>query len=167
MRLLFFSPMPSKPTGGVRVIYSYVAKFRNMGIDAYIYHPFDNYSYKYTHDNVPVYRGKKISKSDHVVIPDVYVSRINSNNFPKDLKYSLLIQNPYILRSLSRFSNLENILLAFSNASKILCISDDTMEMIKQISPLSEKKLMRVSWSMQSNSFLSKEKKTKINNIYA
>ena len=69
--------MPKKPTGGVRVIYSYVAKLREIGFDAYVYHPVNGYYYRYTKDKVPIYSSKKISKHDHIVIPDVYISRLN------------------------------------------------------------------------------------------
>lgn len=162
MKILFFSPMPKKPTGGVRVIYSYVAKLREIGFDAYVYHPVNGYYYKYTKDKVPIYSGKKISKYDHIVIPDVYISRLNKKTLPNGINFSLLIQNPYIFRSIGRYSNIENITYAFQHASKILCISEDAIDMVNKMLPLNKHKLMRVSWSLESKMFLNSEKKKKI-----
>jgi len=154
--------MATKPTGGIRVIYNYVARLREMGFEAYVYHPLDKHKYQYADENVPIFKGDIITSSDHLVIPDVFVSQISDSNIDKNQNYSLLIQNPYILRSMSRYSDLNKLLEAINGASRILCISDDAIEMILRISPSCEGKVMRVTWSLDPSKFVNQETKERL-----
>jgi len=158
-RFLFFSPMVTKPTGGVRVIYDYVYRLREMGYEAYVYHSVDKYKYQYADKDVPIFQGDTITEKDHLIIPDVFVCQISDSDIDINQKYSLLIQNPYILRSLSRYSDLSKLLDAVNRATKILCISDDAMEIILRISPSCEGKVMRVTWSLDPMKFVTQESK--------
>lgn len=161
-RFLFFAPMTSKPTGGIRAIYNYVARLREVGVEAYVYHPLNNFNYPHADERVPIYRANKISTRDHLIIPDVFVSQISDSDIDKNQSYSLLIQNPYILRSMSRYSNLNKLLDGLNGATKILCISDDSVEMILRISPSCQNKVMRVSWSLDSSKFIKSELKERL-----
>jgi glycosyltransferase involved in cell wall biosynthesis len=162
MKFLFFAPQTVKPTGGIRVIYNYVARLCEMGVDAYVYHPTGNHEYQYADEKVPIFKGSVISSSDHLVIPDVFVSQIVDANIDSRQKYSLLIQNPYILRSVKRYSDLNKLLDAINRASRILCISDDAIEMITTISPHCESKVMRVTWSLKPDKFVNEQKKERL-----
>jgi len=161
-RFIFLSPMVSKPTGGIRVIYNYVARLREIGYEAYVYHPVDSYKYKFADTDVPIFLGNRINSIDHLVIPDVYVSQISDSILDKTQNYSLLIQNPYILRSMSRYSDLNKLLEGINGAKKILCISDDAIEMILRISPDCKDKVMRVTWSLDPSKFINQEKKERL-----
>lgn len=162
LRFLFFSPMAIKPTGGIRVIYNYVARLREMGFEAYVYHPLDKHKYQYADENVPIFKGNIITSSDHLVIPDVFVSQISDSTIDKNQNYSLLIQNPYILRSMSRYSDLNKLLEAINGASRVLCISDDAIEMILRICPSCEHKVMRVTWSLDPEKFVNQKHKERL-----
>ncbi len=153
MRVFFLSSMPRKPAGGVRVIYRHVNILNELGFDSYVYHPLDSYHYKWADGVTPIYTGSTISFNDHIVIPDVYLGYMSSVVRAHLPTYSIYIQNPYILRSVFRFSNFERIAEAVKGAFRILCISDDTVKILAKMFPGCESKLIRVSWSHDADSF--------------
>ncbi len=146
--------MPKKPTGGVRVIYNYVKALREIGMDAYVLHPLQNYTYRFADAQTPVYTLKQISDLDHLVIPDVYIGQANDANLNGHRNYSLFIQNPYIIRTIQKYNNKALINSVFSNAKYILCISEDAESMILDMYPQAEGKLIRTIWSFPAESKL-------------
>lgn len=162
MRVLFFSTMPNAPTGGVRVIYRFVNLLNQMGIESYVYHELKSYRYKWADVSSPVYKGKYIDRDDHIVIPDVFIGRKSKEIIDKNCSYSLLIQNPYILRTVKRYSNIDYIKNVFKGAFKILCISEDTISIILKMFPECGDKIIRVTWSMDISSFYIANQKKRI-----
>jgi hypothetical protein len=146
--------MPVKPTGGVRVIYNYVNVLNSIGADAYVLHPLKNYSYKFADSPAPIYKLRYIFSNDHLVIPDVYIGRINKDKLNGHSNFSLLIQNPYIIRSIQKYNNKEIINKVFNSAKYILCISEDAERMIANMFPQVKDRLIRSSWSLPDNSKL-------------
>lgn len=146
--------MPSKPTGGVRVIYNYVNILNLIGGDAYVLHPLKNYSYKFSDSPAPIYRSNYISSNDHLIIPDVFIGRSSKEKLNGHSNFSLLIQNPYIIRTIQKYNNKELINNVFSNAKFILCISEDTELMIAEMFPQVKGKLIRTTWSLPDDSKL-------------
>jgi glycosyltransferase involved in cell wall biosynthesis len=162
MRVLFFSTMPNAPTGGVRVIYRFVSLLNKMGVESYVYHELSSYKYKWSDGNSPIYKRKKINSSDHVVIPDVFIGRESKEILSNNCSYSLFIQNPYILKTVKRYSNENYIENVFKNSFKILCISEDTIRMITKMFPECSNKIIRVTWSMDIGSFHVANRKKRI-----
>lgn len=154
MKILFLSSMPRKPTGGVRVIYNYVRTLREIGMDAYVLHPLQNYIYGFADAPTPVYTHHQISNADHLVIPDVYIGQATYENLNGHVNYSLFIQNPYIIRTIQKYNDKNLINDVFSNAKYILCISEDTEAMILEMYPQTEGKLIRTIWSFPVESKL-------------
>lgn len=164
MKILFLSSMPKKQTGGVRVIYNYVRALREIGMDAYVLHPLQNFTYGFANAPTPVYTPTLISDADHLVIPDVYIGQATDKNLNGHVNYSLFIQNPYIIRTLQKYNNKSLINAVFNNAKYILCISEDTEAMILEMYPQTEGKLIRTIWSFPIGSKLglNVEKKEKL-----
>lgn len=161
MKVFFLSTMPKKPTGGVRVIYSYVNNLRKIGLDSYVLHPLKNYTYGFSDGDSPVYTPKQVSDSDHLVIPDVYIGRATAKNLNGHQNFSLFIQNPYIIRTIQKYNNKQVIENVFTKAKFILCISEDTMSMILAMYPQSEGKLIRTTWALPPESGLSFQQASK------
>lgn len=142
--IIFLAPYGKKPSGGVRVLYN-LSKFikQRMPYNSEVLQLGGALGYKNgTESNEYI---KYLPENSHIIIPDVFLSRIDANIL-SGKAYSVIIQNPYILNHVPRFSN-ENILANIKNAKNVFTISKDTTNFSKNLGVF-DSNIHRLKWHL-------------------
>lgn len=156
--IIFLAPYGKKPSGGVRVLYN-LSKFINqrMPYKSEVLQLGGALGYKNgTESNEYI---KYLPANSHIIIPDIFLSRIDSNILCGKA-YSVIIQNPYILNHIPRFSN-ENILANIKNAKNVFTISKDATNFSKNLGVF-DNNIHRLKWHLDDRII---ELASNINNI--
>ena len=159
---IFLSPMPRFPTGGVRVIYKYSEILNSCGYDSCICHPLRNYKYKWFDGDVKFHTKSYLTEKDHLVIAEGLLGQLEPKYLHDRCNFSIFVQNPYYLRGDQRFSDIDKIEYCFKKATSILCVSEDTSNIIRLYFPHVTNKIIRTIWSIDSDNYDQKFRKTKI-----
>lgn len=160
MKITFLAPYGSKASGGIRVIFELseaLSKFNFIHSDVIQLGGTNNF----TNGSKQNISAKSLDRESHLIIPDVYVSRIDPRVL-QNKNYSIFIQNPYILSHIPRF-NQGDLLLNIKNAANIFVISKDTENFCKMLD-VPATKIKRLKWKLDdkvlkfSENLRSKEK---------
>ena len=142
-KLQFIVPYGRKPVGGIRVIFDLADQLRRSGFNTSVYQ-FGRGNFVNGSGYDEFLACSKIDKNSHLIIPEILLSRID----PEILAgrpYSTIVQNPYIIFNLKRFSSdfaCQNLL----NAQNVFAISKDSARIVSQLGY--NKNLRRIKWSL-------------------
>ena len=171
MKLIWLCPAVNKAVGGVKVIYkqSELANkiLQPLGHKSVILHPntiffkinwfkhnatIENQFFKWQ------WTGKSsLSKIDgcfnpdkHIlIIPEVWAAKFGAQLAKLGIPYVIYVQNGYLINQGNRLDLIE----AYGSAQYIMTISDDTSECITMAFPKSADKILRIHYSIDSESF--------------
>jgi len=96
------------------------------------------------------------SKSDFVILPEIFSHFAEKLLIKKNINYAILVQNGY---SINSTNNEKSLLKAYRNAKFLLSISNDTSECIKLRFPKLKKKILKVSYFIDLGDVNFKKKK--------
>lgn len=161
--VIFLCPAREKPTGGIKIIYNHaylLNYFLPDNIQSKILHPKKpHFSCEWFAHKAAFKRDFRLSSEDFIIIPEVMVNIHFPLIHQLNIKYAIYVQNGYFITK----GQPETLKKAYSNASLILSISQDATECIQLVYPeVDEKKLMRVHYSIDHNTFKAKTIKKNI-----
>lgn len=149
--IIFFVGFTNSPIGGVKVIYRHSSILNRLG-SSEIYHHLG-----YTSDINWFNHDAKI-KSDTVLSPEndfVILPESQIFHYWKELKelgipYAIYVQNGYLT---AMNINDDELIDAYDSSKFILCISQDTQKVIQCFSPKFSKKIIRLTYSINTDLF--------------
>lgn len=163
--IIFILHSNNHKSGGDKVIYRQSELINNLslnGIKSEILHP-ENVSFQHTwfEHNASFKRNLKLDpKNDFVVIPEIWALPHAKLLSDIGVKYAIYVQNGYLTNiPVSIGYSIEELNIAYKNASLILSISDDTTECIKLAFPELKTEIIRIHYSVDIEKFKIDSKK--------
>lgn len=159
--IIYFSPLTNTPTGGVKVIHKHCEIINAIGGQSQVYYhlKYDNKVDWFEH-SAPIKEDSVfICENDFVILPE---SLIYDNwEQLKDLgvDYGIFVQNGYLLH---KGISDDKILQCYEAAKFIICISEDSKNCIFTFFPEFANKVIRTTYSIDSNIFKPSDIKEKI-----
>ena len=142
-KINFATPFTRKPTGGLRVVNELceqLSKSYETGV-------WPDYQTRIASGSHVENRRATLSENAHWILTECRVPYINKSHEIRG-RYSVFVQNPYILFTLKRFNH-SKVIENLRNAKYIFCISEDAELIIKTFLP--EGKTIRLRWSLDAN----------------
>ena len=131
-RAIFLCPADDAPTGGIKVIYRHAEIVDDLGLDAYVLHPFDHaFRCSWFEHKTRLLRSLELDpRTDFVLIPEIWAPIFGAQCLARGLRYGIMVQNGYlthpVLPSLDASDNDE----IYRRADLVLSISTDTTRMV-------------------------------------
>lgn len=157
--IIFISHSNDHKSGGDKVIYrqsELINKLNLNGISSDILHP-ENLSFQHNwfEHKATFKRNLRFDpKNDFVVIPEIWALPHAKMFRDIGVKYAIYVQNGYLTNvPVSIGHTLEDLNIAYMNASLILSISEDTTECIKLAFPELETEIIRINLSINAANF--------------
>lgn len=164
-KIIFVLHSNNHKSGGDKVIYRQSELINNLnlnGIKSEILHP-ENISFQHTwfEHKVSFKRNLKFDpKNDFVVIPEIWALPHAKMLSDIGVKYAIYVQNGYLTNiPVSIGYSVDDLNIAYMNASLILSISDDTTECIKLAFPELKTEIIRIYYSVDATKFKIDKKK--------
>ena len=132
-RVIFLCPADDSPTGGIKVIYRHAEIVEELGVDAFVLHPFDHaFRCSWFDHKVRLLRSLELDpRTDFVVVPEIWAPIFGAQCLARGLRYGIMVQNGYlthpVLSSLDDAKDHDEI---YRGADLVLSISTDTTRMI-------------------------------------
>jgi hypothetical protein len=167
--IVYFAPSINKPVGGIKVIIRHsetVGSLEN-GLTSQIFFPENiNTFISWLIHDANIKRDNIFDpNSDFIVLPEIWASTYSGLLLNEGVNYGIFVQNGYdIFKEVNSEdpTSINNLRIAYKNASKILTISDDTSKCIKATFPEYSNKIQQLSTSVNSNIFNLSYKKENI-----
>ena len=152
-RVVYFCPNVTAPTGGVKVIHRHSELINQIGGDSAVF-----YHVGFNSNKIDWFGHNAVIKTDSVFNPDadfVILPESLIFGFWKELKklnieYGIFIQNGYLVRNGIDEKELEE---CYENASLLFCISEDVINCLYQFFPRQIHKVVRVTYSVDTDIF--------------
>lgn len=153
-RVVYLSPDSTQPTGGVKVFYRHVEVLRALGVDAHVMHERKGFRCTWFDSSAPVLCQEDLRPGDHAVVPEVMphvALRLRTRGVP----YTMFVQNGYLVLEVSSPADTR---AAYEGAGAVLAISDDTLELLREMLPGLAVPLLRVQASVDATRFRAGDK---------
>lgn len=163
--IVFILHSNNHKSGGDKVAYrqsEVISKLNVNGITGQILHPENpSFSHEWFDHEVNFKKNLQLDPNrDFVVIPEIWVLPHAKLLSDIGVKYAIYVQNGYLTNIPMLVGHtFEALNSAYSNASLILSISDDTTECIKLAFPGLETEIIRMYYSVDSEKFKIAQKK--------
>ena len=152
-RVVYFCPNVTAPTGGVKIIHRHSELINQIGGSSAVY-----YHVGLVDNKIDWFSHNASIKTDNVFIPEIDFVILPESmifNFWRELKslnigYGIFIQNGYLVRN---GIPEEEIDTCYESAALLFCISDDVVNCIYQFFPQHFHKVVRVTYSIDTNVF--------------
>ena len=156
MSILFISPSPKEPSGGVKVIYQFCETLLKQGYQSEIVHTDNLMGYCDWLSYDVIFRRNLFvdSRVDFVVIPEGAAGFIGKTCIELGIKFCILVQNGYQTFNVHEQSTRVELDEVYHKASYILSISEDTTSsIIFNNKNIDINKILRVYPRINSNIF--------------
>ena len=151
--VIYFCPNVTAPTGGIKVIHRHSELINKIGGNSAVYYHTGLKSNKidwFVH-NASIKTDNVFNPdSDFVILPESMIFGFWKELRNLNIEYGVFIQNGYLVRKGIDEKELEE---CYANAALLLCISEDAVNCVFQFFPREMHKIVRVTYSVNSNIF--------------
>lgn len=134
VRILYLSPSPPAPRGGVRVIYRHVDLLNEAGFDAAVLHDRRGYRASWFENSTRLANDNSVGPADLLIVPEYYGSRLRE--FSASLRITIFNQGPYY--TFADMSPADAARYAQQPKFGMLTVSEDALALLQATFPGSE-----------------------------
>jgi glycosyltransferase involved in cell wall biosynthesis len=160
--IIYFSPLTNIPSGGVKVIHRHSEIINEIGGKSEIYyHLGPDKKVNWFDHKCNIKQDNVFSKdNDFILLPESSIYGIWKQIDQLNIEFGIFVQNGYLLNK--GFENENEIWECYEAAKYIVCISEDAVNCIYTFFPNQVRKIIRVTYSVDTDLFKPGAKEKKI-----